>query len=66
MQSWILMNSSKEHNLFEIEIFCNIINIFTATFDQLKVAVSTILSLLNKIVHVFQNILKWWTPEINK
>ncbi len=60
MQSWILMNSSKEHNLFEIEIFCNIINIFTATFDQLNA------SLLNKIVHVFQNILKWWTPEINK
>jgi len=26
--------SSKEQHLFEIEIFCNIINIFTVTFDQ--------------------------------
>jgi len=24
----------KEHNLFEIEIFCVIINVFTVTFDQ--------------------------------
>ncbi len=31
------MFSSKEHNLFEIEIFCNIINVFTVTFDQLSV-----------------------------
>ncbi len=24
----------KEHNLFKIEIFCNLINIFTVTFDE--------------------------------
>jgi len=24
---------SKDQNLFEIEVFCNIINVFTATFD---------------------------------
>ncbi len=29
-----LMNSSKEQNLFEIEILCNIIDIFTVSFDQ--------------------------------
>ncbi len=28
------MNSSKEQHL--LEIFCNITNVFTATFDQLK------------------------------
>jgi len=26
--------SSKEQHLFETEIFCNIINVFTVTFDQ--------------------------------
>ncbi len=36
------MQSSKEQHLFEIEIFCNIINVFTATFDQFNA------SLLNK------------------
>ncbi len=29
---WI--KSSKEQHLFEIEIFCNIINVFTVTFDR--------------------------------
>ncbi len=29
---WI--ESSREQHLFEIQIFCNIINIFTVTFDQ--------------------------------
>ncbi len=29
---WI--ESSKEQHSFEIEIFCNIINVFTDTFDQ--------------------------------
>ncbi len=28
--------SSKEQHLFEMEIFCNIINVFTATFDQIN------------------------------
>jgi len=32
---------------FKIEIFCNIINGFTATFEQLS------MSLLIKIIHVF-------------
>ncbi len=33
---YIWIESSKEHNLFENRIiFCNIINIFTATFDQI-------------------------------
>ncbi len=29
---WI--ESSKDQHLFEIEIFCNIIKVFTVTFDQ--------------------------------
>ncbi len=37
---WI--ESSKEQHLFEIEIFCNVINVFTITFDQFNA------SLLNK------------------
>ncbi len=37
------MNSSKEQHLFEI--FCNITNVFTATFDQLNA------SLLKKITN---------------
>ncbi len=28
-----LTDEQKAHNLFEIEIFCNIINVFTDTFD---------------------------------
>ncbi len=31
---WI--ESSKEQHLFEMEIFCNILNVFTVTFDQLN------------------------------
>ncbi len=33
---WI--ESSKEQHLFETEIFCNIINVFTVTFDQFNVS----------------------------
>ncbi len=33
---WI--ECSKEQHLFEIQIFCNILNIFTVTFDHLKEA----------------------------
>ncbi len=29
-----LIESSKEQYLFKIEIFCNVINVFTVTFDQ--------------------------------
>ncbi len=42
---WI--ESSKEQHLFGLEIFCNIINVFTATFDQFNA------SLLNKSIHFF-------------
>ncbi len=37
-----LRESSKVQHLFELKIFCNIINVFTVTFDQLNA------SLLNK------------------
>ncbi len=43
---WI--ESSKEQCLFEIEIFCNIINVFTVTFDKFNV------SLMNKNINFFQ------------
>ncbi len=39
------MNSSKEQHLFELKIFCNIINVFTITFDQFNA------SLLNQSVN---------------
>ncbi len=32
---WWIENSKGQH-LFEIEIFCNIINVFIVTFDQLQ------------------------------
>jgi len=38
----------KERDLFEIEIFCNIIHIFTVTFDQFNA------SLLNKSINFFK------------
>ncbi len=40
--------SSKEQHLFEVEIFCNIIHVFTVTFDQFNA------SLLNRNMNVFQ------------
>ncbi len=43
---WI--ESSKEQHLFEVEIFCNIIHVFTVTFDQFNA------SLLNRNMNVFQ------------
>ncbi len=39
----IFFSSLKELCIYEIEIFCNIINVFTVTFNQLNV------SLLNKL-----------------
>ncbi len=42
---WI--ESSKEKHLFEVEIFCYIINAFTVTFDQFN------LSSLNKNAILF-------------
>ncbi len=38
----------KEQHLFKIEIFCNITNVFTATFDQFNA------SLMNKSIHLFK------------
>ncbi len=38
----------KEWHLFEVEIVCNIINVFTVTFDQFNA------SLLNKVNHLFE------------
>ncbi len=43
---WI--ESSKEQHLFETEIFCNIINVFTVTFDQFHVF------LVNKYINFFK------------
>ncbi len=42
MQSW------KEQHLFEMEIFCNNLKVFTVTSDQFNV------SLLNKVIHFFK------------
>ncbi len=44
---WI--ESSEEQHLFEIEIFCNIINVFTVTFDQFNE------SLLNKSINFLKD-----------
>ncbi len=41
---WI--ESSEEQHLFEIEIFCNIIIVFTVTFDQFNA------SLPNKSIYI--------------
>ncbi len=40
---------SKEQHLFEIKILCNIINVFTVTFDQFNE------SLLNKMKNLYKN-----------
>ncbi len=45
---WI--ESSKEQHLFEIAIFCNIINVFTDTFGQYDI------SMINKSNNLFQKI----------
>ncbi len=41
----IIVESSKEQHLYEIEIFCNIINVFSVTFHQFNA------SLLSKSVN---------------
>ncbi len=43
---WI--ETSEKQHLFEIEIYCNIINVFTDTFDQFNA------SLMNKSVNLFK------------
>ncbi len=44
------MESSKEQHLFEIEIFCSIINVFTVTFHQFNASLMTKYTFLNKII----------------
>ncbi len=39
--------SSKEQHLFEVEIFCDIINVFPVTFNQFNAC------LMNKSIHLF-------------
>ncbi len=54
-----LMNRKfKRPHLFEIEIFCNIINVFTVTFDQFDA------SLLNKRSRFFSRDMKEISPGI--
>ncbi len=48
--------SSKEQHLFEIDIFCNIVHVFTVTFDQLTA------SLLEKSINFFRN--KNWSKFV--
>ncbi len=48
------LESSKEQHLFEIEAFCNIITVFTATFDQFNAY------WLNKRINKNTNILLTW------
>ncbi len=43
-----LDSQMNRQHLFEIEIFCNIINVFTVTFDQFNA------SLMNKSINFFQ------------
>ncbi len=47
---WI--ENSKELHLFEIEIFCNFINMCIVTFDQLGLNAS----LLNKLIHFYKKV----------
>ncbi len=50
------MNRKKEQHLFEIEIFCNIINVFTDTFGQFNA------SILNKNINSVSQKSYW--PQI--
>ncbi len=43
----LMIESSEEQHLSEIEIFCNIINVFIIIFDQFKA------SLLNKSINFY-------------
>jgi len=49
--------SSKEKHLFKIEMFCNIMNVFTVTFDPFSIF------FLNR-KHFFNNKKKYLTPHI--
>ncbi len=47
------MKTSKGQHLFEIEIFCNFINLFNLIFDQFNA------SLLNKYKSYWPQTVKW-------
>ncbi len=53
----INVQNSCEQHLFEIEIFCNIINVFTVTFDQFNASVDNSIYLLKswctECMHVY-------------
>ncbi len=62
--SWVIffrflwwIESSEEQHLCEIEIFCNIINVFIITFDQFKA------SLLNKSINFYNFLPKNYTDS---
>ncbi len=50
---------SKEHNLFEAEIFCNMIYVFTITFDQVNVSLLIKSIIYSKKAQNFFCIFKW-------
>ncbi len=54
----LCIESSKEHHLFKIEIFCDIINVFTVTFDRFNP------SLMNKSFFNLLNVKKMFSPLI--
>ncbi len=54
---WI--ESSKEQHLFEIEIFCSIINVFTVTFDQFNAF------FLNKHIQILPSPNLWTVANAN-
>ncbi len=68
---WILffrihrsIESSKEQHLFEIEIFCNIINVFTVTFDQFNTSLMNLS--INFLKKKKKKRIKWLTPNFQR
>ncbi len=53
-QDSLINTISKEQHLFQIEIFCNILNVFTVTFDRFNVY------LLNKNINFFKKKQTYW------
>jgi len=47
---FLFIKHSKEH-LFEIESFCNIINVFTVNFDQFNASLKSMLFFLIMLAH---------------
>ncbi len=54
---WWIESKKKKQDLFEIEIFCNIANVFTVTFDNFNA------SLLNKIIYSKNKTKKLTNPQ---